>query len=585
MSAPRQYNVLLADDVAALRRLVRLALEGSGRFQVVAEAATGLEAVERARAAQPELVLLDLSMPEMDGLEALPRVLEAAPRAHVVVLSGFNHVRMAPLAKRQGASAYLEKGLDPKDLVKALLDVLEPGATGAAGGAGPSAKAPSSPADAPLRAPAAGKPATTAPSNGVDREAPHGDARAASPAHPRGVGPGPLRILLVEADGLRAGRIAAYLQEAGTADFAVEHRDTLASAIARLRQPGIDLALVDPAGLSGGSEDVLIEVLTDAASIPVVALLPAADAEMASRAIRLGTEDCLGLDRLDAGLLGRSVLYAIERRRAHAARQTVRDQERQLHRLREVEQLKDQFFNAAAHELGTPLTSIRLQVALLKRDRQEESDPARARAFDILERNLQRLAQLDQDILDVARLQAGHFSVAKKPIRLSDVVRDITETFEAPARSAGIHLAANCPDQLAVEADAQRLSQVLLNLVGNALKFTKPGGAVNVEAKAVANECHLCVRDTGIGLRPDQIEGLFKPFSQVLGADQPQGVGTGLGLFVSRGIVELHGGRIWCESPGTGHGSSFTVALPLLGKASRLGPADPPAAAAASRAA
>lgn len=572
---PRRYATLVADDVSALRRLVRMALEASGRFEVVAEAATGIEAIARAREAQPELVLLDLSMPEMDGLEALPRILEAAPRSHVVVLSGFNHVRMAPLAKRQGASAYLEKGLDPKDLVKALLDALEPAGTGNGAASGGPGQPP---------APGAAKqvdrfmpvPDLTAREGAVPRaanagRAAHAAAAQARPAAPttNGLhknGPGPRRILLVEADAHRASRIDAMLQAATAADFAVESCSTIDDAIARLRHPGIDLVLVDPDGQSTSADDTLIEILTSAAAIPVVALQPASDVDLASRAIRLGTEDCLGLDHLDPELLGRSLLYAVERRRAHAARQVVRDQERQLHRLREVEQLKDQFFNAAAHELGAPLTSIRLQVALLRRTLQSEagSDPTRMRAFEILERNVQRLSQLDQDILDVARLQAGHFSVNKRPMQVADVVRDVTETFEAAARAAGIRLGTSCPPTLAIEADPQRLSQVLLNLVSNAVKFTPSGGMVRIEGDVVGRECRLVVRDTGLGLRPDQIEQLFQPFSQVLGPDQPRGVGTGLGLFVSRGIVELHGGRIWCESNGPGHGSAFIVALPSL---------------------
>ena len=125
MTPGRLYRVLLADDVAALRRLVRIVLEGDGRFQVVGEAADGLEAQRMAGETQPDLVLLDLSMPRADGLEALPGIRRAAPRARVVLFSGFTADRMAIPGRALGADAYIEKGATPEELVRGLLLVME----------------------------------------------------------------------------------------------------------------------------------------------------------------------------------------------------------------------------------------------------------------------------------------------------------------------------------------------------------------------------------------------------------------------------------------------------------------------------
>lgn len=119
------FTVVIVDDVATLRTLVRLVLERSGRFHVVAEGANGHEAVELAARHRPDLVLLDISMPERDGLEALPDVLAAAPDAKVVILSGFEPKAMQHPAASLGAHAYLEKGIEPDELVAALLKVLE----------------------------------------------------------------------------------------------------------------------------------------------------------------------------------------------------------------------------------------------------------------------------------------------------------------------------------------------------------------------------------------------------------------------------------------------------------------------------
>src|SRR5437764_10171526 len=120
------FRVLIADDVQDLRSMLRLALELSGRFTVVAEAMDGAHAVDLAAMYKPDLALLDLSMPTLDGLEALPRILEASPSTRVVVLSGFEEARMAPVALKGGDVAHLEEGVPPLRLVQALIEIMQP---------------------------------------------------------------------------------------------------------------------------------------------------------------------------------------------------------------------------------------------------------------------------------------------------------------------------------------------------------------------------------------------------------------------------------------------------------------------------
>ena len=119
------FRVLLVDDMAGLRKLVRMTLESSDRFIVVGEAGDGVEAIERARDLTPDVVLLDLSMPRMDGLEALPLILDASPGSKVIVLTGFESERIASTAVSRGAIACLEKGITPVELVDSLLELLE----------------------------------------------------------------------------------------------------------------------------------------------------------------------------------------------------------------------------------------------------------------------------------------------------------------------------------------------------------------------------------------------------------------------------------------------------------------------------
>jgi DNA-binding NarL/FixJ family response regulator len=119
------FRVLLVDDMAGLRQLVRMTLESSDHFIIVGEAGDGVEAIEQARDLTPDLVLLDLSMPRMDGLEALPLILDASPRSKVIVLTGFESERISSKAVSRGAIACLEKGITPVELVDSLLDLLE----------------------------------------------------------------------------------------------------------------------------------------------------------------------------------------------------------------------------------------------------------------------------------------------------------------------------------------------------------------------------------------------------------------------------------------------------------------------------
>lgn len=541
----RKYTIVLADDVAALRRLVRLATEASGRFQVTGEASTGVEAIARAKELKPDLVLLDLSMPELDGLEALPRVLEASPNSHVVVLSGFNHVRMAPVAKRMGASAYLEKGLEPDLLVRALLDVLEPGAAKPDGASAPPQE-----------------PGVSFPIPSLVSSLPTHPVRPQPPAQEAGPLPS-FRVLLAEADPGQADRLARLITASRAARFACSHAANLTAATVRIEAGEADVVVLDPRGLAPSPDEAFLEVLGRASAVPVVALAAAADRDVVGRGLRLGIEDCLDPAIDDPEALGRSLLYAIERRRSQDARRRLRDQEAELQHMRDMEALKTQFFNAAAHELGSPLTPIRLQVARL-RELGANLDPAARRSLEILERNVERMARLNQDILDVARLQAGRLPIDKRPIEVKALVRDAVDTFEPVAREAGIGLTATCPEGIVVEADEQRLMQVLCNLVGNALKFTPRGGVVALDVNAAGPEVNVSVRDNGPGLTEEQVARLFQPFSQVLGDQQPHGVGAGLGLFICRGIVELHGGHIACRSAGPGHGSTFSFAVPRL---------------------
>ena len=149
---------------------------------------------------------------------------------------------------------------------------------------------------------------------------------------------------------------------------------------------------------------------------------------------------------------------------------------------------------------------------------------------------------------------------------LRDVVMQSVENYLAPAGAAGVTLRLGHPDStpsLPVVADPSRLGQVFDNLLSNAVKFTPRGGTIRIDARADAAHAEVTVRDDGMGMRPQDLGRLFMPFSQVHDTMQRNSPGTGLGLYVSRGIMEAHGGTILAASDGLGKGSTFTVRIPL----------------------
>jgi len=254
-----------------------------------------------------------------------------------------------------------------------------------------------------------------------------------------------------------------------------------------------------------------------------------------------------------------------ERRRLERERAEAQERAKEIHRLQELNDLKTRFMNTAAHELNTPLTPIRVQLHILKQ-RVESGEAGASDSLAVLERNIERMIGLVNDVLEAARLQAERLGIRKESVDLARLVRDAAESFHAPAREAGLRLEVDADAALPAEADPKRVTQVLYNLLSNAIKFTPRGGRVRIEARSSVGGAELRVSDTGIGLTGEQIERLFQPFSQVHEGVLTSRLGTGLGLYISRGIAELHGGSIRVESQGPSRGTTFILTIPLVAR-------------------
>lgn len=231
---------------------------------------------------------------------------------------------------------------------------------------------------------------------------------------------------------------------------------------------------------------------------------------------------------------------------------------------RRVDDLQRQFVSTVSHELRTPLASIRGAIGLLAGGAVIPPDK-HARLLTIADANAGRLSRLIDDLLDLERLDAGVYELLIRPTSIRQVVADTADMLSPLAADAGVDLVHRAADAT-VLADAERVSQTLVNLVSNALKFSPSGSTVTIDATASEAEVEVHVRDEGRGIPVDRLESIFERFSQVEAGDSRSKGGAGLGLAICRAVVEQHGGRIWAESV-PGRGSTFTFTLPRDGAA------------------
>jgi signal transduction histidine kinase/ActR/RegA family two-component response regulator len=249
----------------------------------------------------------------------------------------------------------------------------------------------------------------------------------------------------------------------------------------------------------------------------------------------------------------------------------VTDQVRATLGLEDANRRKDEFLATLAHELRNPLAPIR-QAALVAK---AGADPKRQQwALDVIERQVGHMALLLDDLLDVSRISRGKLELRLERVDLRAVTDAAVETawplMEAKRHKLEVHLP---PRPVQLLADPVRIAQVLSNLLSNAAKYTDPGGAITLAAEENEGRLLLRVRDTGIGLSLENLDEIFAIFSQVSSArDRAQG-GLGIGLALSRALVQLHGGSLEAASAGPGCGSEFTVSLPLPPAATVQGPA------------
>lgn len=230
---------------------------------------------------------------------------------------------------------------------------------------------------------------------------------------------------------------------------------------------------------------------------------------------------------------------------------------------REIAVMKNEFVSMVSHELRTPLTSIKGYVDLIVDGEAGEINEVQREFLQIVQENSDRLVSLINDLLDISRIESGRVHLKVEPLEMGEVLQGVVDTFRTFADQSDVELSCHVARGLPrAAADRDRVGQVLMNLVSNAIKYSPGGGSVLVSARRTGNDVLVEVTDTGIGIEPDDVKQLFTKFFRVDSSLTREIGGTGLGLSICKSVIELHGGEIGVRSK-SGKGSTFWFTVPV----------------------
>lgn len=239
----------------------------------------------------------------------------------------------------------------------------------------------------------------------------------------------------------------------------------------------------------------------------------------------------------------------------------------------EANRLKDEFLATLSHELRNPLNVVIGYAEILRRAEGAPDSEFVSKAAEVIRRNALAQSQLVSDLLDLSRLQMGKLALERQPVSLSTVITDAIETVKNEAADKGVKIAVKLEaDILVVDGNPVRLGQIAWNLLNNAVKFTPPGGTINVDLTRENKEAKLVVQDNGQGINADFLPYVFEIFRQGDASSVRKQGGMGIGLALVKRLAELHGGRVSAHSDGPGSGATFTVWIPLYQSSYTLGP-------------
>ena len=239
------------------------------------------------------------------------------------------------------------------------------------------------------------------------------------------------------------------------------------------------------------------------------------------------------------------------------------DLEKANRHLQQLDKTKSEFLSIASHQLRTPISGIKGYLSMIIEGDFGKIEDKPKQIIQQVYDNTERLNGLVNDFLDVSRIERGKLVMEREMTDFSEMVQSIVSNFQPVVAAKGLALTYTAPQTPLpkVNVDANKLRQVVLNLVDNAIKYT-PKGNVAVQLENLGDHLRCSIKDTGVGLDPEQAKNLFKPFVRATDASKTNASGSGLGLYVARKIIEYHGGKVWAESKGKDLGSTFLIEMP-----------------------
>jgi len=374
-----------------------------------------------------------------------------------------------------------------------------------------------------------------------------------------------VRVLLVDDDEDEYVVTRDLFREMGNG-YALSWACSYEDAVAEISQRAWDAFLFDYHLGARTGVDLLRETKSKGCRTPILILTGAGDRQVDLEAMQAGAADYLDKGQLTAALLERSIRYAIERRRSEERQ---RDSDHHVAALEVIEaqlqeavRTRDEFLSVASHELKTPMTSLSLQIDQLRRMAESNRlDSSASALLEAAKRQLMRLNDLVEQLLDVSRIATQRLAVHVDEVDLAEVVRDVCDRFrpQAEASRSPLHVGAVAP--VRGRWDRFRIEQVLSNLLSNAIKYGR-GKPISVGVTAAEDMARVAVHDEGIGIAHGDVSRIFGRFERAVSSRHYGGLG--LGLYIAHEVVEAHGGCILVQSE-PGRGSTFTVLLPLQG--------------------
>ena len=350
-------------------------------------------------------------------------------------------------------------------------------------------------------------------------------------------------------------------------DIAVDGEE----ALKKIEQERFDLVLTDLKMPKMDGLQLIKEISQIRPEVLMVLMTGHGTIDSAIKAMKEGASDYItkpfNIDEMILRL--RKVLE--EKQRFVRMKDYIEQLEKANKELKRIDQVKSEFVSIASHELRTPLASIKNAIQLILKGKTGEINEAQNKFLTMADRNINRLTNILNNLLDLSRIESGRMNMKFQPVELKNIIELTVASLKPQADEKSINIEMNIhqppPD---VYGDPEKIEQILINLLGNAIKFTPAGGKILISARPFDQEeemehgkmVKISIKDTGPGIPQEHLEAIFEKFHQVEDSMHRTTGGTGLGLAITKGLVEAHSGKIWVESE-LGKGSNFSFTLPI----------------------